>query len=462
MNRKRLIFLVILLISSSVFISPANSQKTEDKGASLILYPQSGAFVEGSTFEVSIYLNTGGNYVDVVEVDLKFDPEIFQVITPTKEFSIVSFWTSPPSFSNTEGIVALRGRFQDRGINVSEGLVSIVVFRAKSIGETTIKFLDSSKIILVGEKPANILNSVNIGTYDIFPAPPGGPQIFSNTHPDQNKWYKNNSPVFIWKKGIKTEGFSYKLDNSPFGEPDNIIDTTSDSYVFEGIQSGTWYFHLKAREREGWGGVSHFKVNIDNISPASFKPRPETFGATLDNYLLIHFDAIDLLSGIDHYEVRIEDRSNPKNILYSGFVQADSPYRLNVEKKGIFKVIIRAFDKAGNYQEEEIIIKALGRGLAIVSGGILLKGIFLSWRLVGLFLIFILLLGIGIVFWRIKRRANIQSRLEKDVKEVEEGLEDIKKLEEEIKEKPTARQQLSRVWEKLGNKFRNKNHNGNE
>jgi len=397
---KKIIIFLIILIFSYGFVFAAEPEE----GASLIIYPQSGAFVEGSTFEVSVYLNTGGNYVDVVEVDLKFDPEILQVISPVKEFSIVADWTSPPVFSNTEGTVSLRGRFKNKGINISEGLVSDIVFRAKSTGETTIKFLDSSKVISAGEKEKNILNSVNIATFSIYPSPQKGPQIFSNTHPDQNKWYKNNSPTFIFKKTSKTEGFSFSFDNTPFGEPDIIVDTTSDSQFFEGIESGTWYFHLKAKEAGAWGGTSHFKVNIDNVPPASFKPHPEIFGATADNYLLLHFNTFDLLSGIDHFEARIEDRSNPKNILYSGFVQIESPYRFKIEKRGIFKVAVRAYDKAGNYQEGGVIIRMLNRYFAILSYGPLLKGLFFPWWLIILFLIIILLISVGVVISVIKTK----------------------------------------------------------
>lgn len=451
-------FLLILFITilSSTIVPFVNAQ---EKGASLLIHPQTGAYVEGSSFEVSVFLNTADNYVDIVEVDLKFDPDILQVISPTKEFSIVGNWTSPPTFSNTEGVVSLRGRFKDRGVNVSEGLISIVVFRAKSAGEATIKFLDSSKVISTGEKAANILNSVNMATFSIFPSLPKGPSIFSNTHPDQNKRYKNNSPVFFWNKTAKAEGFSYSFDNNPYGEPDNIIDTTSDSQFFEGVESGIWHFHLKAKEERFWGGVSHFKVNIDNVPPLSFKPRPENFGATFDNYLLIHFSTVDLLSGIDHFEVRLEDRSNPKNILYSGFIETDSPYRLNIENRGAFKVTVRAFDKAGNYQEGEIMVRVFNPGLATITGGVIIKGIFFPWWLTILFLIIILLAVGGIIIFKNQRKKNIQKRLEKDIKEVEENLDDIKKLEEEIEKKPSVGQGLRRAWERLENKIKNTGQN---
>ena len=76
---------------------------SEAAGASLKILPQIGTFTEGSTFEVSVFVNTGGDDVNVVKVDLKFDPEKLRVITPAKEISIVGEWIFPPSFSNKKG-----------------------------------------------------------------------------------------------------------------------------------------------------------------------------------------------------------------------------------------------------------------------------------------------------------------------------------------------------------------------
>lgn len=81
-----------------------------------------------------------------------------------------------------------------------------------------------------------------------------GPKIFSESHPDQNKWYKNNSPAFNWEKIEEAEGFSYKLDDDPFGEPDNSIDTEFSSVSFGGVENGILHFHLKAKK----GSEPHF------------------------------------------------------------------------------------------------------------------------------------------------------------------------------------------------------------
>ena len=239
----RRILLILFILTLDFVMAPS----VKAAGASLSIYPQTGTFTVGSTFDVSVFVNTGGEDVNAVKVDLKFDPEKLQVITPAKGLSAVGAWVFLPSFSNTKGEIFLQGGFSAKGINTSEGLISVIVFEAVSPGKAEVYFLDSSQVLVGEAEGLNILTSVNRATYDIVPSPPKGPRIFSETHPDQNQWYKNNSPVFSWEKIEETTGYSYKLDDDPYGEPDNTVDTESTSVFLPECEDGTQYFHLKAK-----------------------------------------------------------------------------------------------------------------------------------------------------------------------------------------------------------------------
>ena len=62
------------------------------ENASLYLRPSSGTYSVGSVFEAGIYMNTGGNNVNAVKVDLQFPPDKLQVVSPNLGKSIISFW----------------------------------------------------------------------------------------------------------------------------------------------------------------------------------------------------------------------------------------------------------------------------------------------------------------------------------------------------------------------------------
>src|SRR3989344_6048424 len=159
MAKMKNIFPILIIILLSFFVVPS----VLAAGASLSNYPQAGTFTTGNTFEASVFLNTGGQNINAVKVDLRFDSSKIQVITPAKGLSAVGKWIFPPSFSNTKGEISFQGGFSGKGINTSEGLVSVIVFEAVSPGRTEVNFLDSSRA-LVGEKEGNnALNSVNRG-----------------------------------------------------------------------------------------------------------------------------------------------------------------------------------------------------------------------------------------------------------------------------------------------------------
>lgn len=418
-------------------------------GASLSIFPQSGTFTVENTFDVSIFLNTGGNEVNVVKVDLKFDPGKLQVITPAKGISAVGEWIFPPSFSNKKGTLILQGGFPGNGINTSEGLVTVIVFRAVSSGEAIVEFLDSSQVLVGDENGKDVLSSVNRGVYNIIPSPPKGPGIFSETHPDQNKWYRNPNPTFSWDKIGGAEGYSYELNDEPLGEPNNVIDIESTSIFFEEINEGIQYFHLKAKKAGVWGGTSHFKIMVDKTLPSEFKPYLELFSFT-SGYLLIYFNTQDLLSKIDYYQVRLADYTDPENIVWSGWLQEESPFRLSTGKKGTFQVFVRAFDKAGNFREEKIQVKVFSPILVIIGGGVQIRGLFLPWWLAGLSLA-IIFGGIGYLIFRIIKKKSEIARvdLEKEIKEAEKEIEDVRKAKEKLTKIRLLEERGKEEWQRL-------------
>jgi len=366
----------------------------------------------------------------------------------------VGVWVLPPSFSNTKGEVSLQGGFSGEGINTSEGLISVIVFEAVSPGRAEVHFLDSSKV-LVGEEGVDILTSVNRGVYEILPPPFKGPKIFSESHPDQNKWHKNNSPVFSWEKIEGAVGYSYKLDDDPYGEPDNTIDNESTSVSFEEIGDGVQYFHLKAKKGEIWGGTSHFRVMIDNTPPKKFEPYLEPFSFASGNSLLIYFNTIDSLSGIDHYQVRLVDLSDPEHIVLSGWSREEAPFRLTTERQGIFRILVRAFDKAGNFQENKIQVRIISPPLIIASGGLQIRGLVLPWWLIYILLILIVILG-GINIYSFFRKRDLAQRLRKEVAEAEKEIEDVRKIEEKIRKTRALEEEAGRKAERLRERLKRK------
>jgi hypothetical protein len=109
------------------------------------------------------------------------------------------------------------------------------------------------------------------------------------------------------------------------------------------------------RNKNGWSGVSHFQFNIDTQKPESFTV---TELATTDPSLAsrrFQFDAKDSGSGIDHYDVRLDDGTVEAWKDDGGHVYQSPPVG-----PGGHVLHVTAFDKANNGLEDSVTFSVQG------------------------------------------------------------------------------------------------------
>lgn len=109
------------------------------------------------------------------------------------------------------------------------------------------------------------------GTIDVDTRPPALPQISSSTDPNPGTLYHSSTLSFSWQDsdaGSGIAGYSYRLDSDPHGSARAELRTPGTSASLEGLNTGTWYFHVRALDRAGnWGPTSTFPVRIDVTPP---------------------------------------------------------------------------------------------------------------------------------------------------------------------------------------------------
>jgi preprotein translocase subunit YajC len=278
-----------------------------------------------------------------------------------------------PSVNNQSGRIDLQGGIPG-GINVSSGLVTTLTFRVKSVGNAVIKFLDNSKALLHDGKGTNDLNDTTNGVYTLVLPPPAGPIVSSETHPDQNLWYKSPNAVLTWSdENQGAERYSYELSNEPTSIPDDIVDSKNTSATYRNLSGGIKYFHIKALRGGVWGGTTHFALKIDSVEPADFEPQVVPSKRTVRKQPIIQFSTTDAESGIDHYELKLIPLS-PDNIKTNSqssqplFIEVTSPYIPSPLDLGKYDVIVRAYDQAGNFREKTITLNIVSTAFEFVSG----------------------------------------------------------------------------------------------
>ncbi|MCC2630313.1 MAG: hypothetical protein K0S38_122 [Candidatus Paceibacter sp.] len=325
---------------------PVAPPATSNTKAQLFFSSRSGTYTQGSTFEVPVFLNTRGASINAVELHINFDPRKIAIVKPTNDKSIIAIWLEPPTYSNTQGTAKIIGGIPN-GIVTSSGMVTSITFKALESGEASIRISENSLVLANDGRGTNLLSQYDRMSLTIVPQPPQGVRVFSETHPFNDQWYNNNSPVLAWETEAGVTAFSYSLDNEPFTIPDNVAEATTTVKSYENLDDGIWYFHIKARKKDVWGATTHFIVRIDTTAPAEFKPiLGKINNAGNENF--VTFTTTDNLSGVDHYEIGIQEKETATPDATPLFVQTESPYQIPQTLTGDTLVTVKAYDRAGN------------------------------------------------------------------------------------------------------------------
>lgn len=435
------------------FVSPALAQA----GAVLKLAPAAGTFFVGSTFDVSIVVDTGPQAINAVAAEIRFPPDILQIANPVAGSSIVSLWSVPPTYSNEEGIVRLQGGIPSPGVKTTQGVVTTLSFRAMRPGSASLVFTGNSQVLANDGRGTNILSLTVGATYRIELPPPQGPAVSSPTHPDQNAWYRSNTPTLQWILEEGVTAFAWAIDQEPGGtvdtaKPKGVATSTS----FEDLDDGLWYFHIRAKKGDSWGGFTTFLIRIDSTPPADFVIEFAPRDVTNERRPFVNFATTDALSGINRYEIRVvSTRGNAPGQLETGtsfFVSAQPPYRVSELSAGGYDVVVRAYDNAGNAKEAIGHLTITAGAVAVTAKGFQVGPWFLNWWI--LLLLTVILAAAAFWFWRFQheRHRRLRGKLEEDLTQVRERLRrDLSEVSERVAEEQHLKERLAEQLKRLEN-----------
>ena len=143
-------------------------------------------------------------------------------------------------------------------------------------------------------------------------------------------------------------------DSNPGVESDGLMD----SYTYQNVEDGIWYFHIRFRTSSGWGPTTHFRFQVDTQTPEPFEIQLVDGQESFNVRPTTLFSTTDSLSGVDYYKIKIGDHKFEN---YPANEIKKNPYTLPAQKPGRHVMLVQAFDKAGNYSSasKEFKIKAL-------------------------------------------------------------------------------------------------------
>jgi hypothetical protein len=240
----------------------------------------------------------------------------------------------------------------------------------------------------------------------------------------------------------EVQGYSYVLSDRPVEIPDDTSEGVKTTQAYQNLGDGIHYFHIKAIRAGSWGGVTHFAVKIDGSPPARFQIEVSPSQSTVVRKPVLSFTTTDALSGVDHYDVKIvpltpqpEEGEPPSQTSEYFFTEQRSPYVPEL-KVGDYDVLIRAYDRAGNYTEETTRISVLPSVLwALHARGLQIGTMLIPW--IVLWSVFGLLAAVALFFawhfWRWHTALSLRHRKAELPPAVKAKIDELKALREKYK-----------------------------
>ncbi len=354
--------------------------------ADLAVSPSTGSYSVGQTFTVNVRAVPNGDNINAVESSIAFDPSLLSVVSVSKTGSAFTLWTTEPTFSNSAGTVTFGGG-SPTPFTTASNLVS-VTFRTLKEGTAAVTFRTSSVLAADGRGTDVFKNATN-GSFTIaaattptptpptptqpvetpeadeedgdqaiiFGDPPRAPEVGSPTFLDPELWYNKTEGVFSWTLPFDVNAVAVEITDDPENRPeeneDAIIDPPVEDFVISKaiVKDGVQYVSVNFKNQVGWGAVTNRKLQIDTTAPEPFAINVQA-GTSPDSFPMLRFEARDVTSGIEYYEMTIADKE-PLRVTPD---EARLGYLLKELEDGTYTVKVVASDMAGNKRESSVAV----------------------------------------------------------------------------------------------------------
>jgi hypothetical protein len=440
--------IALLAIAFLLFTGSAHFAHAAD----VLLSPASGSYNKGQTFVVTVTADPKGDSINAVEADLTFDSSVLSVVSVAKTGSAFSLWTTEPSFSNSAGTIVFGGGSPTPFSNRST--LMTITFRALAEGSGAVAFGEASALAADG-RGTDVLGASTGGTYTVaaaetpvtpdptptpepsaednsedsnaaisFGDPPRAPEVGSPAFLDAELWYSKLDGVFSWEIPFDVTAVAVEIATSSENDPTTTFDPPIEEFVVSALNlsDGIQYLSVQFENQVGWGGITNRKIQIDTTPPEPFVINVQA-GTSASSFPLLVFEANDVTSGIEYYELTVADKE-PFEVTPD---EAKLGYLLTELEDGTYTVKIIAYDKAGNEMMSSVPV-LITAGWMPVSDVEEESSFWLFFTGTNIFIILLLLIAIGefaYILYERKQYTKKEEKLRKETREIQDQMEKI-------------------------------------
>lgn len=173
LSKKHICIVLILIISVAILLYIYNRPTTSQDSLSfkvtnapnsekltaaiLLLAPTTGKFYIGDTVSIALLVNTLNQSVNAVEGKITFPSDKLEVISISKEGSIISLWAQEPVTSSNS--IAFSGGLPSPGFIGAAGKIITISFNVKSEGDAVIG-IEDAQVLANDGFATNILSEI--------------------------------------------------------------------------------------------------------------------------------------------------------------------------------------------------------------------------------------------------------------------------------------------------------------
>ncbi len=162
----------IALLAMFTFASNAFAARS----ASLFFSPNAGTY--NKEFQVNIMISSPDQTTNSVSGSINFPTDKLEAVSISTAGSVADTWITPPTISNTDGVVSFEGLMTGTPFQGTSGKVLTVTFKPKSVGVAVVWFTEAA--ILANDKDGtNILTGAGSGTYTLNKGLPSPVVVFT-------------------------------------------------------------------------------------------------------------------------------------------------------------------------------------------------------------------------------------------------------------------------------------------
>lgn len=323
--------------------------------STLRIQPEFGVYNLGFEQKFSVFVDTGDESVNAIQIGLLFDPKAVEVKALEVATSTCSYIIKNQIDKDKGKIDFACAILKSDGETGSFRVVDLIVNPLQT-GTFSLTFDDMDTQVLAGDGlGTNVLRMAQAGSYrvaDFYVSKSKNATtttqleplvIFSPTHPNKARWYNLDKASFVWR-GKTDQVYKYAFDNLSDTVPSKeYVQGNSITLPISG--DGVLYFHLQSVLG---GDIVHYRLQADLTPPLIVAIDTSHQTIMVGDVVRFSFEAKDTGSGVQqNYYVDLGNRL---------FLPIGPQLFVPFLEKGKQTVILRVYDGAGNYSEKSQVI----------------------------------------------------------------------------------------------------------